>query len=367
MPNILNCKEISGDFHSKNVQQYKNIISPFCNERNVSKAKRNNNTLIDSNYGLVYDEELITEEAVVYGYTESIPMYSGDQLENYGFLRIPFRKIPRILLKSRAELDNFINSIENRDENLLIQYRGQNKEFYIDRCIKEKKHLYGDETILEPSLIPSAVRKDISMDDIMPLWNNLLHLYLDSLVSKASITQKDKFHRDLLNFKTNVKFSVFSLAIAQHYGFPSVGLDSTTNIETALFFATHQFIKEKGKCFYKYNLNELQSPPVIYVLAPQERFQLDYREFKFNYSEFLRPDSQDAKFLNTGWGLNKNRCARQIWVALYLDTNCDFGNISRVEKLFPSNDEFANFIEPLIDRINNNMLEPYFKDFYKLN
>lgn len=367
MSNLINSSEVIGDFHSKNVFQFKNMISPFCNERIVLDSKESDNALLDINYGMVYDEVLISNEAVVYGYTDKIPPYSGDSLSNYGFLRIPFRKIPRIKLSSRKELDSFINSIQNRDKNLVLQFRGQNREYFIDRNTQEKKSLFGDDSILEPSLIPSAVRNNILMEDIMPLWNNMLHMYLDSLVNKVSESQKNLFSRDLVNFKTNVKFSVFSLAIAQHYGFPSVGLDSTTNIETALFFATHKFARENDKYSYTYNLDKLENPPVIYVLAPAERFHLDYKEFKIDYSEFLRPDKQDAKFLHTGWGLNKNRCARQIWVALYLDTKGNFGKISEANDLFPKEDEFAQFIKPLVDKISNERLSPYFKNFYTLD
>lgn len=367
MSSIINCNTISGDYHSKNVFQYKNMISPFCNEHNIDQIVGINNDVVDSNYGLVYNEELILKNVCVYGLTNKIPKYSGDNLENYGFLRVPFRKIPRVKLKNRLELNKFINSIQNKDKNLILQFRGQNKEHYIERSPEEKQSLYGDASIMEPSLIPSAVRRNILMEDIMPLWNNLLHQYLDSLISKVPIDNRIIFSRELVNFKTNVKFSVFSLAIAQHYGFPSVGLDSTTNIETALFFATHKFYNENGKCFYKYNLNELELPPVIYVLVPADRLHSDYNEFKPDYTEFLRPDKQNAKFLHTGWGLNKNRCARQIWLALYLDQNGDFGEISKAEELFPKNDEFANFIKPIMYKINNEQLNPYFKDFYILD
>lgn len=366
MSAIINCKDIQGDFHSKNVLQYKNMISPFCNEEIISKINSNNINLIDSNYGLVYDESLIANNACVYGLTNKLPTYSGDQLANYGFLRIPFRKIPRIKLKNRTELNNFIQAIEIRDKNLILQFRGQNQEHFIERSSNEKQSLFGDDTILEPSLIPSAVRRNILMEDIMPLWNNLLHIYLDSHSLNIPKDKCAEFQRELLNFKTNVKFSVFSLALAQHYGLPSVGLDSTSDIEIALFFATHKFNNKDGKCSYEYNLNKLEKPPVIYVLAPAARFHLDYKDFKIEHSKFLRPDKQKAKFLHTGWGLNKNRCARQIWVALYLDTKGDFGEISTEKKLFPAEDEFANFLKPMIDKINNDEINPYFKDFYTL-
>jgi len=354
------------DGHVKNVVHYKNIISPFCKEENIRTIKSVNKTVIDRNYGLVYDEEFVKEKIAVYGVANKLPMYSGDQLSNYGFLRVPFRKIPRVMMNDRQDLDNFLISIDSRDPNLKLQFRGQNSEYFIDRSSEEKLALYGDESILEPSLIPSAVRRSISMDDIMPLWNNMLQQYLDSLIVKVPINLQSSYVRDMINFKTSPNFALFSLAIAQHYGLPSIGLDSTINIETALFFATHKFINDNGKCFYKQNLNELKSPPVIYILAPPERFQINYNQFKPPYSEFLRPDQQMAHFLQTGWGFNKNKNARQIWMALYLNPKGDFGNISKANDLFPANDEFAKFIKPIIDKINNEKLSPFFKDFYTL-
>ena len=352
--------------HELNVLQYKNMISPFCKE-NILTLKSNSTLVVDNNYGLVYDEVLINSKCAIYGDADKIPMYSGDQLENLGYLRVPFRKIPRIKLNNQQELNELLSMFEVKDKNLKLQFRGQNSEHYIERTDDEKLALFNSKDSLEPSLIPSAVRRNILMEDIMPIWNNMLQKYLDYKLSIFNGSNKIQLTRDLLNFKTNVNFAVFSLSLAQHYGFPSVGLDSTPNINTAIFFATHKFQNVQGKCSYKHNIHDLENPPVIYVLAPAERNQFDYRYFKPVFTEFLRPDYQEAHFLHTGWGLNKNRSARSIWLALYLDQNGDFGKDMNSETLFPPDDEFVNFIDPIIKKINNENLNPYFKDFYKLN
>lgn len=351
--------------HEMNILQYKNMISPFCKE-NILNVNSNSQLIVDQNYGLVYDEEIINSKCSIYGELNKIPMYSGDQLENYGYLRVPFRKIPRIKLNNRRELDNLMSMIQVGDKNIRLQFRGQNSEHYISRTDEEKISLFSCKDSLEPSLVPSAVRRNILMEDIMPLWNNMLQKYLDHKLDISKASNKNQLKKDLINFKTNVNFSVFSLALAQHYGFPSVGLDSTPNIETAIFFATHKFDNKDGNCSYTYNLHELDRPPVIYVLAPAERNQIDYRNFKPSFSEFLRPDYQEAHFLHTGWGFNKNKCARSIWLALYLDQKGDFGEKIKPESLFPYEDDFLNFIEPIIEKINTEKLSPYFKDFYKL-
>ncbi|WP_181257016.1 FRG domain-containing protein [Vibrio splendidus] len=366
MENILEYKQKETNGHINNVYQYKNIISPFCNKEVTTNLSSTGNIVIDKNYGLTYDRELIQHHAAVYGYEEAIPDYSGDQLVTDGYLRVPFRKIPRINISNRVELDALLSSIESRDPNLKLLFRGQNSEYFIKRKAEENLALYGSETVLEPSLIPSAVRRNVLIEDVMPLWNSMLHTYLDKNILSLPIHEQKIASRELANFKISPKFGMFSLALAQHYGLPSVGLDATDNIETALFFATHKFETTNGSSSYTYNLHEMTERPVIYILSPPEKFHLDYDDFKPAGLDFLRPDKQGAKFLHTGWGLNQNRCARHIWIALYLDPCGDFGSISKAEDLFPKTDSFANEIKPIIDMIINEKLSPYFENFYTL-
>jgi hypothetical protein len=366
MVNILEYKQKELNGHINNVLQYKNLISPFCNKAITTNLVSSGNIVIDNNYGLTYDRELITNDAVVYGYEEKIPDYSGDQLVTDGYLRVPFRKIPRININNRAELNSLLSSIESRDPNLKLLFRGQNSEHFVNRSPEENLSLYGAKEILEPSLIPSAVRRNVLIEDIMPLWNSMLHTYLDNTILSLPSNKQEMANRELINFKANPKFGMFSLALAQHYGLPSVGLDATDNIETALFFATHKFETINGLSSYTYNLHKMAKHPVIYILSPPEKFHLNYNDFKPTGVDFLRPDKQGAKFLHTGWGLNKNRCARHIWMALYLKPSGDFGKTSKVEDLFPEDDSFANHIKPMIDMINNETLSPYFKNFYTL-
>jgi len=342
------------------VYQYKNVISPFANYEKIKKVKKSKKLSIDTNYGLVYDRSLIDASVRVYGKESDIPLYSGDHLENNGFLRVPFRKIPRVVMKNRAELDRFVNSIESRDPSLKLLFRGQNTEYYIDRDPKEKRSIYGDAEALEPSLIPSAVRRNVLMEDIMPLWNSMLHSFLGGIQSELTSWNVDQFNR----FKTSPEFALFALSLAQHYGLPSVGLDATDDIETALFFATYKYQVKDGLAKYSYNLPNLKNEPVIYVLSPSERFQLDYSDYKPKNVEFLRPDMQNAKFLHTGWGLNRNNCARHIWVALYLNTEGDFGDIPNQKQMFPESDSFVHHLSPILSRMDGNHLKKYFEGFY---
>ena len=367
MENILEYKHNELNGHINNVLQYKNLISPFCNKEVTTNLSSSGKIVIDNNYGLTYDRELISNNAVIYGYDEKIPDYSGDQLVTDGYLRVPFRKIPRINIGNRVELNSLLTSIESRDSNLKLLFRGQNSEYYISRMPEENLSLFGAENILEPSLIPSAVRRNVLIEDVMPLWNSMLHTYLDKNISTLPSHKQDLANRELLNFKASPKFGLFSLALAQHYGLPSVGLDATDNIEAALFFATHKFETINGSSTYTYNLHNMNKRPVIYILSPPERFHLDYDDFKPSGINYLRPDKQGAKFLHTGWGLNKNRCARHIWIALYLDPCGDFGSISKAQDLFPKDDLFAVHIKPLIDMINKEKLSPYFENFYTLS
>ncbi|GAB1444019.1 hypothetical protein MASR2M39_28640 [Ignavibacteriales bacterium] len=367
MENLLNIDPKIGNTHEQNIYQYKNLISPFCNHNVLRDLTCSNEIVVDKNYGLMYDKGILDKKVVPYGLQEMIPDYSGDELANYGFLRVPFRKIPRFLVKNRSEIDRFIESIEMRDNNLKLLYRGQSCEYFIQRNSEEKISLFGSENILEPSLIPSAVRRNILMEDIMPLWNSMLHLFLDRITDSLPEGIKDETRKELTNFKSSLNFGLFSMAMAQHYGLPSVGLDATDKIEIALFFATHSFTKDGISCSYKYNLPQMRNAPVIYILTPPERGQLNYEQFTPFHASFLRPDKQSARFLHTGWGLGMNTCARRIWVALYLDPLGEFGNIAKTEELFPKVDDFAQHLEPLIQLFDGDKLKNYFENFYVLS
>lgn len=340
-----------------NVNSSKNLISPFCNEKVVKQIHPSYEDIIDINYGFVYDKNLICNDSVVYGYSDLIPDSFLNKYSNYGFLRTPFKKVSRVIVNNRYELEQvlrFFNIKKSRE----VLFRGQNVEYYVSRTEIEKLNLYGDLNVLEPTLTSSCVRKNISLDDFEVNWSNIVQLFLHDLVN----TKRRK--NDLEKFISSLHFPFFLMSLAQHYGLPSVGLDTTDSIEIALFFATHKFSKIDTHYKYEYNLPSLDFPPVIYILLTEIAHQTDFYYVCPKYVKFLRPNLQSAKFIHSGWGYNRNRSATNIILALYLNPKGDFGIIPKQSELFPKNDPFISHIVEMLNYIDKAVVDKYFYDMY---
>lgn len=127
--------------------------------------------------------------------------------------------------------------------------------------------------------VPSASRAGLDLDIILPRWLFVLHQYLDEREARV-IDERDQQHYQEL--RSSYDLSLLALALAQHYGLPSVGLDVTTDIDVALFFALHEFHNSAQDrwtqvCRRKSPDSELG---VFYVLCPRRRFRLGYDEFQ---------------------------------------------------------------------------------------
>lgn len=300
-----------------------NELSAFTNLSAVESVS--DEIVVDRNYGLAYTEMKLLP-AAIYGAAEDLPCYSGDSLANDGFLRVPFRRIPRRIVRNRKELEEIVGGIRSGDKQLRILFRGQTKEHLIKRNVETSRWLYGADSVLEPSLATSASRRSPSLEAVMPEWCALLRMFIDQ-------------HRLPIEagFMTDGSFRLYALALAQHYGLPTSGIDVTDRLEVALFFALMKFNKAKDGPEATYAPREISTDlPVIYVLAPAENQQFDYERFHREGFPPGRPFAQSAFFMHIGWGHAENQCASRIFLALYLDPDGDFGPIPSAKALFPT-------------------------------
>ena len=170
---------------------------------------------------------------------------------------------------------------------------------------------------------------------------------MDGARSWASEATLQSIRDDYHELTGGFRFHHFALALAQHYGLPSAGIDVTPDPRIAAFFALHMFSRETDGSRILRGIRKKggDEPGVIYVFGVGERFSLDYEQFRPRTFPIGRPDRQRAFFLHTGWGLSRNECARRIWVALYLDPDGDFDMPSCAE-MFPEAgaDRFARFL-----------------------
>jgi hypothetical protein len=316
-----------------------NEISPFCDPSLIDRES--DELILDQYYGQVYNV-MPLRPAAIYGRTSELPAFNCDQLSNDGFLRVPFRRIPRRVVRNRAELEWIVGSIQSTDENLRVQFRGQQREHLITRSARTTMWLYGEDTVLEPSVQTSASRRKPALETIVPEWCASIRLFLESRGTPISAADQKRM--------TSSAFLLFALGLAQHYGLPTAGLDVTDRLDVALFFALMRYDRPPGSCRATYTrLEKPEDQPVIYVLAPAQRQQFLWSDVRFEGLPRGRPDCQSAQFIHIGWGYASNACARRIAIALYLDPDGDFGEIPAPADVFPpcETDLFAGYLELL--------------------
>ena len=152
---------------------------------------------------------------------------------------------------------------------------------------------------------------------------------------------------DRQRFELSIDTQTIALSLAQHYGLPSMGLDLTDQVDTALFFALHRFVSTSER---KLQVMPSGGNPVLYLLMLPERFCVEYARARPRIFPAGRPDAQVAWFSHMGWGYRQNQCAEYLAVALYLDPDGDFGPLPRAEDLFPptENDPFGSLLEGVL-------------------
>ena len=262
------------------------------------------------------------------------------------YLRIPFARIPCIKVSDKPSLLLVIERIRQVYPDLSLLFRGQIREYLLNRSVDTLDALYGGQ-VREPSLLPSAERKRINIDTLGPLWCAMLRFLLDLWATER---QDDKQFKRIHEFGQHYLFHRFALAMAQHYGLPSSGIDVTDSIEIALFFALSCFSQSQKEpnTLICSRVSNKESVPVLYVFG----LEIDQQYFHFE-SSFLgelpnnRPSRQSSFFLHRGWGMAKNRAANELLVALYLDPDGDYGTLPAHNHLFPGpkEDFFGKTIE----------------------
>jgi hypothetical protein len=128
---------------------------------------------VDAYYGLAYSERA-SGISGIYGLQGDLPEFSCDALANDGFLRVPFRRVPRRIVRSKEELLQIVGSVRSADPKITVLYRGQREEYVLPRSERAKLSLYGDASAREPSLIPSGLRKAVALDRVLSLASRMV-------------------------------------------------------------------------------------------------------------------------------------------------------------------------------------------------
>jgi hypothetical protein len=322
-----------------NLDAYRDCFSPFSQIDTVRPSPNNATGLwVDPQYGLVYSD-WIAQGGAVYGLTEFLPPRTFDDDADLGFLRVPFARFPRLKVRSRAEVEAILARVRTAlPPHGRVLLRGQTREYTLGRAPSLLNALYGTSDVIEPSLVASASRFKIDVNGIMPEWSALLRFVLDVLPSRREEDVRREWHAWFHSYS----FSRFAFSIAQHYGMPSSGLDATTSLDVALFFAFRQFsvVSETDAVAAYHPKRDWSQPSVIYVfVVPTRAHDIDFKGVRPAGLPAVRPERQGAVFLHRGWGFASNDCARWLAQALYADEEFATEEIPSASTLFPGEDE----------------------------
>lgn len=292
----------------------------------------NDKVYIDEYYGRCYTGNFLNEIYALYG-DNSMKYYNHGALVKapiIDYLRVPYRKIPVYKVDTLSEIETYIEQMIKNNPDYKILFRGQTNEYNIPRENQEKSYLYGENTIKEPSFLPSFSRQGISYGKVISVWHNIASILLkelDILDSESAIIQR-----------STERFNLFALGIAQHYGLPSIGLDLTDNLSVALWFAIN-------------SVQYSSSKPIQAEIIPKENQTAHIYIFRcpintiFNYLYIIRdlgihrPKAQSAFFNYCGWGLAQNQLALNLMCAFRVD--------STFSKFLPKN--YTNTLFPPIE------------------
>lgn len=285
--------------------------------------------------------------AAVYGKTDDFAPSPIDHLADGRFLRVPFRRIPVIDVDSVEALSSFAAQIVSGDESIRLMWRGQSSEHYLKRSADELSRLFGETSVLEPSLVPSAARSSLEFSEVFPSWAAILDVYMteraDSLTASGSA---GTIAGELANFRNSYNYRLWAFATAQHYGLPSIGLDVTTDLWTAVFFALHEFHFDEATGATRVARVDASAEPVLYAMGGFQNDLFDDEDLAPPWLQCARPVAQTAHFFGTGWGAASNKAAERVFVALRLVDHTNWRLPKSVEQLFPTSadDAFLAFL-----------------------
>lgn len=332
--------------------------------KEASADDGNSQVICDDFYGRFFTLNFLDCIRYPYGETEKLPFYNNG-LKRYpeivDELRVPYRRIPIFKVKNINDIRLYIDVMKDENPDNIILFRGQNKLYFIDRNKEEKMWLYGDENVREPSFLPSFLRPNqkVAYKTLCSSWHQLASILLHDL-------NCDNNGVIPTYFRGMEEFHAFALGIAQHYGLPSVGIDLTDNLETALWFAVNYLKVGSGTTSWEV-IGEEDKNATIYVFRCDKRAIFKYNFGLEKFAGNHRPLAQNAWFHHGGWGLARNQIALQLMCGFRVDQSWqELLPANYYDTLFPPKDDdyFLDFLIKMQKRFEGAKVGELLKGLY---
>jgi hypothetical protein len=303
--------------------------------------------LIDRHYQALFHDNVIDGAVALYGpnirFKDSI-----DNLDPVGVLRVKHWSVPVLEAASVDEVASVVDVITSRVDEPAY-FRGQTRQHYLDRDDFVRELLYGTRHVSEPSLPGAAARRVLSYD----IAHSALRCLLQDFAYRLAVADGrsvGETHDAWLALATSpaASWDAGVMAMAQHYGIPTDGIDITSDLDVAIWFATNRFVSQPdGEALYV-PLEPQDWPsapaewPAVFVVQPSTE---DLRSSVWSVEDLdevrldaLRPRRQHALFFMGATGIHQNRLAEALACVIRLrpglyETPLDY------RYLFPSVEE----------------------------
>ncbi len=305
---------------------------------------------IDSFYGYSFGINLFQTGKALYNPADERITPHEETIKRFKWdcLRVPFYAVPRVHVNNSEELFELLCTMQCYG----LVFRGQTSEYHLNRSPELMEKLYGDENAKEPSLASLALRSGDYFENHFTEWALLIKEYVSLCIGPDEASA-------LLGQMNVGNFYMFCLAVAQHYGLPTFGLDVSYSIATALFFSLFEYHPKTSLDGQSQYTRKVSGESIIYLFKPKEPEMFDFSRFDIlnrKYKLFFRPIAQAASFAHASWGMAKNSIAERLQLAIHFDVqDIDLETINHllkaqhypslaVHSFFPKDDPFILFL-----------------------
>ena len=297
-------------------------------------------------------------------------------LARHGTARVRHRGTPIYLAESIEDLKKVCDVLAHHETTL---FRGQTRQYLLNRPPEVCQLLYLQDEVVEPSLLSSAYRLGLDADRLVGLLhlelqdilyeNENLAEYADAVAPRVAplldLLQELPVpdlaaHTDYWTTGGSGRRTREAIAVAQHYGIPTSGLDLTASLDVAVWFATHRLgSAQDGVAHYspyEWSGEDPSSWPCIYFFVADQLESQHFAIAPFLRGSAVRPRNQQAFLRYGSWGWHSNDAAESLRAIVHLAPGFS-GPEQSGSELFPGPDDDP-FLATLLKRRERWRREP---------
>lgn len=256
--------------------------------------------------------------------------------------------IPVVEACDNSTLEEIISHSRRITDQGHLYFRGQTRTYLLREDPIVLELLYGDNTTKEVSLMSASARSGVDYRAVHAQMQLAFQDALHEAGHEMGIEQDICHFRWLEAFKKDFRgWHLSVMAMAQHFGVPTDGLDVTESAEIAMWFAFHS-LKSNNDGYSAYHQLDIDwrqdqdRRPILFILAPEK---IEHRQSFFSLRELgmpglhiERPRRQKGVLFSGADTSERNRLALCLLLAVELGPNISVPKLTE-KQLFPGPNE----------------------------